>query len=334
MPLAQAIHRFSAAEPSLRPGMVASRVVTSSVPRPPRILILGTGAMACALGSRLARYGRAAVTLAGTWIAAMDAIASRGIVVDEPTGVWSARVRVAPLEGPLGPADVVLVLVKSPRTPDVVHTAARSLLPGSLVVTLQTGLGNRELLAEACGPEQVAVGVASLTATLLGPGEVRVAPGRIILGGPPGVARFAELMAASHLDAEVSPGIERVLWARLAVTCALNPLSALTGRTHGKLLETPEPCETLLKAAREVGALAQVKGIDLGGDPAILAVEAAESTPASRSGMSHDLERGARTEVDAQNGAVVLEGRRFGVPTPVNEYLWERVREKERSSAG
>src|SRR5206468_1887639 len=246
----------------------------------------------------------------------------------------SATVRVAPLSGPFGPADFVLVLVKSPRTPDVAHIAARALLPASLVVTLQTGLGNRELLAEACGPEQVAVGVASLTATLLGPGEVRVAPGRIILGGPPGVARFAELMAASHLDAEVSPGIERVLWARLAVTCALNPLSALTGRTHGKLLETPEPCETLLKAAREVGALAQVKGIDLGGDPAILAVEAAESTPASRSGMSHDLERGARTEVDAQNGAVVLEGRRFGVPTPVNEYLWERVREKERSSAG
>ena len=290
--------------------------------------------MACALGARLARYGRAAVTLAGTWTAALEAIASRGIVVDEPGGVWSATVSVAPLAGPLGAADVVLVLVKSPRTTDVAHAAARSLLPGSLVVSLQTGLGNRELLEEACGPDQVAVGVASLTATLLGPGDVRVAPGRIILGGPaPGVARFAELMAASRLDAEVSVGIERVLWARLAVTCALN-LSALTGRTHGTLLETPEPCETLLKAAREVGALAQVKGIDLGGDPAILAVEAAESAAATRAGMSHDLERGARTEVDAQNGAVVLEGRRFGVPTPVNEYLWERIREKEGLSAG
>ncbi len=278
--------------------------------------------MACALGARLARYGRAAVTLAGTWTAALEAIASRGIVVDEPGGVWSATVSVAPLAGPLGAADVVLVLVKSPRTTDVAHAAARSLLPGSLVVTLQTGLGNRELLEEACGPDQVAVGVASLTATLLGPGDPA-----------PGVARFAELMAASRLDAEVSVGIERVLWARLAVTCALN-LSALTGRTHGTLLETPEPCETLLKAAREVGALAQVKGIDLGGDPAILAVEAAESAAATRSGMSHDLERGARTEVDAQNGAVVLEGRRFDVPTPVNEYLWQRIREKERLSAG
>jgi 2-dehydropantoate 2-reductase len=290
--------------------------------------------MACALGAHLARYGRAAVTLAGTWTAALEAIASRGIVVDEPSGVWSATVSVAPLAGPLAAADFVLVLVKSPRTPDVARTAARALLPGSLVVTLQTGLGNRELLEEACGPDQVAVGVASLTATLLGPGELRDAPGRIILGTAPGAARLAELVAASRLDAEVSAGIERIIWARLAVTCALNPLSALTGRTHGTLLETPEPCETLLAAAREVGAVAQVKGIDLGGDPAILAVEAAESSAASRSGMSHDLERGARTEVDAQNGAVVLEGRRFGVPAPVNEYLWQRIREKERLSVG
>ncbi len=315
--------------------MVASRVVTASIPRPPRVLIIGTGAMACALGARLARFGRAVVTLAGTWAAGLEAIASRGIVVDEPGGPWSATVRVAPLAGPLGPADFVLVLVKSPRTPDVVHTAARSLLPGSVVITLQTGLGNRELLEAACGPDQVAVGVASLTATLLGPGEVRVAPGRIILGNPaPALARFAELVAGSRLDAQVSARIEPIVWARLAVTCALNPLSALTGRTHGTLLETPEPCHTLLKAAREVGALAQVKGIDLGGDPAILAVEAAESTASSRSGMSHDLERGAQTEVDAQNGAVVREGRRFGVPTPVNEYLWQRIREKERGGAG
>jgi len=314
--------------------MVASRVVvTASIPRPPRVLILGTGAMACALGARLSRFGRAAVTLAGTWTAALEAIASRGILVDETGGPWSATVRVAPLAGPFGPADFVLVLVKSPRTTDVAHIAARSLLPASLVVTLQTGLGNREELEQACGKDQVTVGVASLTATLLGPGEVRVVPGRIILGGSaPAVSRFAALVAASRLDAEVSPRIEPIVWARLAVTCALNPLSALTGRTHATLLETPEPCDTLLKAAREVGALAQEKGIDLGGDPAILAVEAAESMGASRSGMSHDLERGARTEVDAQNGAVVLEARRYGVPSPVNETLWQRIRDKERAA--
>jgi len=49
--------------------------------------------------------------------------------------------------------------------------------------------------------------------------------------------------------------------------------------------------------------------------------------------MCHDLERRVRSEVDAQNGAMVREGRRLGLPLPVNEYLWQRIREKEGRSA-
>lgn len=309
--------------------------VRPAPPRPSRVLVFGTGAMACAMGARLARFGHAAVTLAGSWTAALRAIASHGIVIDEASGVWSAKVHVAPLAGPFGPADFVLVLVKGHRTAALARTAARALLPSSLIVTLQNGLGNREALEAAAGPGTVAVGVASVAATILGPGEVRVVPGRIILGAPASAAaaaalpRFVELLAASRIEAEVSPEIERILWARLAVQCAINPLSALTGRAYGNLLETPEPCETLLRAAREVGAVATARGIDVGGDPATLAVEAAEGSPAARSTMQYDLERGALTEVDAQCGAIVEEGRRLGIATPVNEYLWRRVREKE-----
>ncbi len=311
--------------------------VRPAPPRPSRVLVFGTGAMACAMGARLARFGHAAVTLAGSWTAALTAIASHGIVIDEASGVWSAKVHVAPLAGPFGPADFVLVLVKSHRTAALARAAARALLPSSLIVTLQNGLGNREALEAAAGPGTVAVGVASVAATILGPGEVQVVPGRIILGAPasPSAAaaaslpRFVELLAASRIEAEVSPEIERILWARLAVQCAINPLSALTGRAYGNLLETPEPCETLLRAAREVGAVATARLIDLGGDPATLAVEAAEGSPAARSTMQYDLERGALTEVDAQSGAIVEEGQRLGVATPVNEYLWRRVREKE-----
>ena len=286
--------------------------------------------MACAVGARLARFGRASVTLTGTWPAALEAIGSRGIVVDEPGGIWTAKVGVSPLSGPFGPADVVVLLVKSHRTAAVARAAARLLLPESLLVTLQDGLGNRELLEAAGAEARVATGVAFLTATTLAPGEVSLVPGRVILGDQaPGVDRFADLLVQSRLEAEVSPEIDRILWAKMAVTCSVQPLSALTGRTSGALLETPEPCETLLKAAREVGAVALAKGIDVGGDPATLAVEAAESMATTFPPMTRDLDRGAMTEVDAQNGAVVLEGRRLGIPTPVNEYLWQRVREKE-----
>ena len=41
--------------------------------------------------------------------------------------------------------------------------------------------------------------------------------------------------------------------------------------------------------------------------------------------MLQDLERGQPTEVDALNGAVVVEARRLGLAAPVNERLWQAV---------
>ena len=67
--------------------------------------------------------------------------------------------------------------------------------------------------------------------------------------------------------------------------------------------------------------MAAASGIRLEGDPAEAAVELARATAANRSSMLQDLARGARTEVDALNGAVADEGRRLGVPTPVNAQL-------------
>jgi 2-dehydropantoate 2-reductase len=247
--------------------------------------------------------------------------------------VWSARVNACPVSGPLGPADVVLVLVKSHQTERVARTAARCLLPGSLLVTLQNGIGNRETLEAAAGEGRVAQGLSFLGASLLGPGEVRVTPGRIVLGSEPwtasAVTRVSELLGESRLEAEVTVELDRLVWSRLAVACALEPLSALTARPYGGLLETPEPCETLFKAAREAGAVAAARGIEFGDDPASLAVEAAEGNAGSHSPMFHDLARGSLTEIDALCGSVVREGQRLGVPTPMNEYLWLRLREKE-----
>jgi 2-dehydropantoate 2-reductase len=139
----------------------------------------------------------------------------------------------------------------------------------------------------------------------------------------------AALLRESRLETEVTTEFDRLVWTRLAVACALEPLSALTARAGGALLETPEPCETLFRAAREVGAVALARGIDLGEDAASLVVARAEGLARSHAPMFHDLARGARTEIDALCGAVVQEGGRAEVPTPVNAYLWHRIRDKE-----
>jgi 2-dehydropantoate 2-reductase len=45
--------------------------------------------------------------------------------------------------------------------------------------------------------------------------------------------------------------------------------------------------------------------------------------------MLQDLEKGRRTEIDAINGSIVREGKRLGVPTPVNEVMVALVKLQE-----
>jgi 2-dehydropantoate 2-reductase len=304
---------------------------------PARITVFGTGAMACLFGGRLARAG-AAATLVGTWPEALRALADDGITLLERGASVTAAVAAAPLGRPLRPADFVLVLVKSHQTAAVARFAAAAVRPSGLIATLQNGLGNRETLEAAAGHGGVAQGVAVVGATLLAPAQVRVIPGTVALGldvaRPALVHQLVALLREAGFDAAAFPDVGLHAWRKLAANCAINPLSALAGLPNGAVLADPERRRTMEAAAREVAAVATARGIPLSTEDAVNAARAvAAETAENRSSMLQDLDRGARTEIEALCGAVAREGRRLGLPTPVNERLWEAVLARERAGA-
>ncbi len=87
----------------------------------------------------------------------------------------------------------------------------------------------------------------------------------------------------------------------------------------------------MAEAAREVVAVAGALGVQLGDgfDPVAAAETVAHKTRGNRSSMLQDMDRGARTEIDAICGAVVRAGTRLGVAMPVNARLWSEVRARE-----
>ena len=318
------------------------------------VLIIGTGALASLVGARLRRAGGDGldVTLAGSWPEALAAIERDGVTVDERHGSWRAPVRAADIAGPLPMADLVLVLVKSHQTERVAPHAARAVAPDGLVLTLQNGLGNREALERHVGMGRVAQGVTSMGATLVAPGHVRAGgdghtvidsscsagsadgDGRSAPGSAssPRAAEAARLLTAAGFPTTTSGDLDALVWRKLVASSAINALSALRGVPNGELLRDPSARAKLEEAAREVGRVAAARGIDLGADPVALALQVATDTAGNTSSMLQDVRRGAPTEIDAINGAVVREGRRLGVPTPVNEELVEAVRRLESST--
>ncbi len=276
--------------------------------------------MACLFGASLSTV--ADVMLLGTWSEGIAAIRDRGILIHTESEVRAFRVKVDHLHATVEPADLVLVLVKAWQTRSVALRLPSLLSERSVAVTLQNGLGNSEMLgARAC------LGVTTQGATLLGPGSVR--PGG---DGPTYMAApqwAIEILQNAGLEAYGCDDekIEGLLWGKLAANCAINPLTALLRVTNGRLLEVAEALGILDSAARECSAVAVAKGVRLPfSDAAIFARDVARRTAVNKSSMLQDLLRGAPTEIDAINGAIFCEGKRVGVPTPVNELLWRLVR--------
>lgn len=276
--------------------------------------------MACLFGALLAPMAR--VTLTGSWSEGITAIRSRGIVLGKSRATTPVRIRAVAWGDPIEQCDLALILVKSWQTERVAVHLRRLLKPDGLALTLQNGLGNLELL----GPD-ACLGVTYQGAALLGPGQVEPAgSGLTWIAGPEWIVRlFRE--AGIPTERGNPEQVDGLLWGKLAVNCGINALTAILRISNGELLRRPDAAGLMRRAALECAAVAAAKGVALPfSDAAEQTRAVAQLTAANRSSMLQDVLRGAPTEVEAINGAVIRWGDSLGVPTPVNEVLYRLVR--------
>lgn len=293
-----------------------------------RILIVGTGALATLFAARLTSAGRA-VTLLGTWPEGLAALRQHGAcLVDETGGEHRFAVHATDDPTECREARYALVLVKSWQTERAARQLAECLAGDGLALTLQNGLGNREALAQALGAPRVALGTTTGGATLLGPGRVRAGgEGKISVEAHPAAGPLIEALREAQFSVELVAEARSLVWSKLVINSAINPLSALLGVPNGELLRRPAARVLLRALASETAAVAAAEGVKLAfADAAGAAEDVARRTAANRSSMLQDVERGAPTEIDAICGAIVRIGQRHRIPTPLNQACWQLVR--------
>lgn len=293
-----------------------------------RLLILGSGAMACWFAARLAPH--ADIVLAGRWTAGLDALRRRGVVLEQNGTRTSQRVRVVDYAEDPVPFRLALVLVKAYQTEAAARCLSRWLTPDGVAVTLQNGLGNQEILVDALGEERAALGITTAGATLVEPGVVRSGG-----DGPTRLARHArtpalvDVLQAAGLDAGLSDDAVGLVWGKLVLSAAVNPITALLRIPNGDLLlpQADGAWEAAGQAMDEAAAVARAAGIRLPFDDTRAELERVlERTAGNRSSMLQDVERGRPTEVEAINGAVVRHAQAHAIPVPVNRLLLALVR--------
>ncbi|GAB4579081.1 MAG: 2-dehydropantoate 2-reductase [Anaerolineales bacterium] len=290
------------------------------------ILIVGTGALACLFAARLSALG-VEVTLLGSWPEGLRAL-RQGVRIEENGGET-----VYPVRATNNPADCfgiryALVLVKAWQTERVARQLGMCLAPDGVALTLQNGYGNREILAKSLGANNVALGVTTTGATLTGPGRVRPGgQGTVSVESHPRLEPIIPLLCEAGFVVEETSNANSLVWSKLVINAAINPLTALLRVPNGELLARPAARALMADLAWEAAAVATALHIPLTfADPVAAAEEVARRTATNHSSMYQDIQRGAPTEIDAICGAIVWIGEQLGIPTPVNETIWQLVK--------
>jgi 2-dehydropantoate 2-reductase len=297
------------------------------------ILIIGTGAMGSLFAARLAGAGHH-VTMLGTWKGGLDAIRENGVrFIDSSGDEHTFNIHATDDPRDCAGTRHALVLVKAWQTERAARQLAECLGEDGLAVTLQNGLGNRETLIQSLGRERVALGVTTTGATLLGAGLVKAGgEGPISIERNPALGLLEEALKSANFNVQVVDDARSLIWGKLVINSAINPLTALLRVPNGELLERPSARQMMGALADETAQAAAAEKIDLPfADPIAAAEEVARKTASNRSSMLQDVLRGAPTEIDAICGAVVKIAKKHDIPTPANRACWQLVSATHKS---
>ena len=282
--------------------------------------------MALLFGGRLAASG-VKVTLMGTWKEGIRAIREKGIRITGETGEFTYPVKATSDIREIEKVPFALVLVKSWQTERAAQQLKKAMQHDSVALTMQNGLGNLAILSDLLGEERTALGVTTYGATLLEPGLVRYGgEGVITLGIHPRLGTFKVYLQQAGFSIQETTDLSSLVWSKLIINAAINPLTALLGVRNGELLESRAAKKVISIAAKEAASVASAKGIELiFKDPTRAAEEVAAATSENISSMLQDIRRNSPTEIDAICGEIVREGKKLNVSTPVNYLLYQLV---------
>jgi 2-dehydropantoate 2-reductase len=278
-----------------------------------RVAVVGPGAVGSAVAAVVHRAGVKLVLCGRTPHAELvverddEATVVPGPVLVDPADVGA-------------PADVVLLAVKAYQTAAAAPFLRALCRDGTIVVVLQNGVEQRELVGPHAPGAVVLPAVVWFPAEVVAPGRVRVrGESRIVLPDEPAAHVVANLVNAAGVI-EIAGDFVTQAWRKLAVN-AVAGLMALTGR-RAEMLRRADVRPVARALAAETLAVARAEGADL---PETVVDELldwfAALPPDAGTSILADRDAGRPLEWDARNGVVARLGAHHGIPTPVSDII-------------
>ncbi|HTR22936.1 MAG TPA: 2-dehydropantoate 2-reductase [Terriglobales bacterium] len=301
-----------------------------------KICIVGCGAVGSLFAGHLARQGEAEVWAYDVWKEHVEAIRKNGLRLSG-AAEFTARLNATSNPAEIPRCDYGIVATKAIHTRSAIAQVARAFDENSAVCSVQNGVGNEEIIAEHV--KYVIRGTTFPAGHPIAPGHIGfdikgdtwIGPFEPSNTAMSKVEELAGLVTRSGMNTIPLQDARGAQWTKLIFNAATNPVGALTLLHHGAATRFAPTGKLSNDLIVEGEAVSKALGIELHGDPRALVQKGANAPGKHRASMLQDIVAKRQTEIDFMNGAIVEWGRKAGVPTPLNQAMWELIKGLEHS---
>ncbi|HEX7504369.1 MAG TPA: 2-dehydropantoate 2-reductase [Syntrophales bacterium] len=299
-----------------------------------KIAIIGAGALGAAYGSILYEMDTQSVSFIASG-KRYEKLKNDGVVVN---GKRYAIAVARPAEAT--PADLLIVAVKHHHLDQAITEMKKAIGPETTILSVMNGIDSEERIGAVYGMDKVVYGLTlGIDAVREGNSVKYTNQGRIFFGEAqnPGmtdrVRRIKDLFDRAGIAHVIPSDMIRSLWFKYMVNVGANQASAVLRANYGTLRSSSEARNLMDEAMREVIAVARANNVDLQEKDIEEWYKVLDAlNPAGKTSMFQDVEAGRKTEVEMFAGKVIELGKLHGIPTPVNQKLFDELKRIEALS--
>ena len=224
----------------------------------------------------------------------------------------------------------LLITTKAYDAESAFKSALSRISPNASVLLLHNGMGPQQRLAEQYPQTDIWAGSTTDGAYLksdfhvvqAGEGETWI--GSLSDPKQDGLYQQLKCLPALYHQSQIT----HRLWQKLAINCAINPLTAIYNCKNGELLNNAEYYRQMKLICEEVERVAAAKNIPLFEIPLIdKVIEVVSATARNYSSMRQDVAHQRQTEIEYINGFLCEQARQRRVATPINDSLLDQLRQ-------
>lgn len=234
------------------------------------------------------------------------------------------------------PVDLVLFATKYTSFTEAIVSAGKLIGPHTILLSLLNGIVSEEDLARAYGTGNLLYcTVQGMDATKEGNHVSYQNIGYFAIGEKDGhvsdrVLAVKGLLESAGIPCSVPEDILRHQWSKMMLNAGINQVTAVYNATYGEVILQQPLYQMMVDGMKEVQAIAAAEGVcltdqDIQDWIALVKTLAPEGTTS----MCQDVRAGRKTEVDLFAGTAIRLGKIHGIPTPVNQSFYDRIREIE-----